>query len=224
MSIEDEVFQRKRFLADRLGQAGFEKSGDGYVLSRDFMEGDFRAILTVDGKGSLSGRVIDVINNEEYSQLRIDSFNGTYVNSVRAAYKEFLESIADNCCKDVLFASDQANRLAERIMAEYGVIPDFPWEQGRYQSYGTFRHADSGKWFALIMDVKWDALLKNGDANTVEVVNLRIDPDHSDDLREIPGIYPGYHMNHRNWISVVLDGSLPDDDIARLVRTSFDLT
>ena len=224
MALEDEVFQRKRFVIDELERAGFEKRDDGYELARDFMGGDFRAILAVDGKGALTGRVIDVMNDEEYSQLRVDSFNGAYVSSVRADYIELLESIAEECCKDVLFASDQANRLTERIMAEYGVVPDFPWEQSQYQSYGTFRHADSGKWFALIMNVKWGVLLKNGNADTVDVMNLKIDPDKGEALREKPGVYPGYHMNHRNWISVVLDGTLSDDEVAHLVKTSFDLT
>ena len=224
MSLEDEVFKHKRFVIEKLEQIGFEKCGDGYRLVRDFMDGDFRAVLVVDKKGMLTGRVIDVMNDEEYSQLRIESLNGAYVNSVRAAYKELLGSIAESCCKDVLFASDQANRLTEHIMAEYGVNPDFPWGQGRYQNYGTFRHADSGKWFALIMNVKWDALLKDGNADTVDVVNLKIDPGQGDTLRETPGIYPGYHMNHRNWISVALNGTLSDDEIARLVRASYDLT
>ena len=43
----------------------------------------------------------------------------------------------------------------ERILKTFMVRPDFPWEKTEaYQSYGTFRHADSGKWFALVMNVK----------------------------------------------------------------------
>ena len=224
MTIEDKVFQRKRFVAEKLERFGFQKTDNGFEYACDFMDGSFRAILTVDGAGSVKGTVIDKMNDEEYAQLRIESFNGAYVNSVRASYEELLESIAARCCKDVLFVSDQANRIADRIMAKYGVGPDFPWEQSRYRGYGTFRHADTNKWFALIMNVKWDVLLKNGNPDTVDVVNLRIDPVEGDALRKAPGIYPGYHMNHRTWISVVLDETLSDETVMCLIETSFDLT
>lgn len=36
-------------------------------------------------------------------------------------------------------------------------------------------------------------------------------------------VVPAYHMNKRNWVSVILDGSMRDDEICRLIAESYDL-
>ena len=136
-----------------------------------------------------------------------------------------LRDIADHCCRDVLFASPQANRLTRQILDQFQVRPDFPWEHSaRYQSYGIFRHASNRKWFALIMNVKRTVLHKDGTPDLLDVMNLKIRPQEAEQLHRIPGIYPAYHMNHRLWISVVLDNSLADEAILALIKTSYLLT
>ena len=37
-----------------------------------------------------------------------------------------------------------------------------------------------------------------------------------------PGFLPAYHMNKQNWISIILDGSVPDDKIFPLLELSYD--
>ena len=39
-----------------------------------------------------------------------------------------------------------------------------------------------------------------------------------------PGFVPAYHMNKEHWISIILDGSMKDVDIRRLIEESFALT
>lgn len=183
---------------------GFKKEGDGYVLKKSFCNGDFLAILSVDTRGQITGRVIDTMTQEDYEPLRQEHSHGAYVNMVRSAYEELLNDVAASCCQNVLFASPQANRLAQAILADFQVTPDFPWkDSSRYQSYGAFRHSSNRKWFAL---------------------NIKIRPEEADALHAVPGIYPAYHMNHRLWISVVLDDTLPDEKIMSLVQTSYQLT
>ncbi|MGE9922614.1 MmcQ/YjbR family DNA-binding protein [Acidaminococcus fermentans] len=110
-------------------------------------------------------------------------------------------------------------------MDQFQVRPDFPWEHSaRYQSYGIFRHASNRKWFALIMNVKRTVLHKDGTPDLLDVMNLKIRPQEAEQLHRIPGIYPAYHMNHRLWISVVLDNSLADEAILALIKTSYLLT
>ena len=55
-------------------------------------------------------------------------------------------------------------------------------------------------------------------------VNLKIDPDEGADLvRAHEAIVPGYHMNKRHWITVTLDGSLPDEFVEDLIANSYEL-
>ena len=224
MEIEQKVFRRKRFVLSLMKDHGFRESGDDMVLESDFMGGDFHSVLTVFPDGSVSGKVIDVMNEEEYYQLRNEDFDGAYVNSVRTAYRELLEEIASSCCRDVLFASDQANRITELILGEYGVSPDFPWDEDPYNAAGVFRHAESRKWFGLIMNIPIGSLLHNKDKRPVDVINLKLDTDDAEHIRSIPAVFPAFHMNHKLWISVVLDDTVQDEVVMALVYDSFRLT
>lgn len=164
--IEDEIFFKKKFDFEKLKEFGFCFENNTYIYSENFMDGDFKAVIEI--SDVLKGKVIDNFSNEEYMPLRIESFDGDFVCRVRDAYKAILKRIADICCTDVFFADDQANRLANRIFQTFGVKPDFPWKDDN----GVFRHLDNNKWFSLIMYVKWDALLKNGDNRKLNIINF----------------------------------------------------
>ncbi|MFC6635109.1 MmcQ/YjbR family DNA-binding protein [Microbulbifer taiwanensis] len=70
-----------------------------------------------------------------------------------------------------------------------------------------------GKMFALL-----------GNREGVDSINLKCDPDEAEALRDIfPGVLPGYHMNKRHWNTVLLDGSVPDYEIERMVDRSYGL-
>ena len=216
--IEDEIFLKKKFDFEKLKEFGFCFENNTYTYSEDFMDGDFKAVIEI--SDVLKGKVIDNFSNEEYMPLRIESFDGEYVCKVREAYKSILKRIADICCTDVFFANDQANRITNRIFQTYGVKPDFPWNDDN----GVFRHLDTRKWFSLIMFVSIDSLLKNGNRHMLNIMNVKIDTSKRDELYEIKGIYPAFHMNHKMWVSIVLDETISDDKIMKLIQCSFDLT
>lgn len=222
--IEEEVFQCLRFVPEKMIAYGFQREENQFIYETDFMDGAFHLILTVSKKGEVHGQVIDAMNEEEYWPLRSDNFGGSYVSSVRKNYQHLLETIAGNVCVHVLFASAQANRITDLILSSFDVKPDFPWREEQFQTYGAFRYADTKKWFALIMNVKRSALLKSEDSTMVDVINLKTQAADKD-AQQYPGsVFPSYHMNHQTWISVILDESLPDDAVMKLIRQSFELT
>ncbi len=220
MTIEEKAFRRMRFEPPLMTAFGFAEQDGVYRLERSFMNGDFTAVLTVSHTGEVSGSVTDNMNSEEYTRIRIDSFSGAYVSSVRAAYEELLAGIAANCCVPVPFVSEQANRLAGLIHEKYSVSPDFPWGRSEHEHSGVFRHSDSGKWFGLIMNVKRSVLTKDSDSALIDLLNLKAEPDAFGRR----GVFPAYHMNHKMWISVPLDDTLSDDEVMELVGTSYLLT
>ena len=222
--IEEEVFQRLRFVPEKMIAYGFQREENQFIYETDFMDGAFHLILTVSKKGEVHGQVIDMMNEEEYWPLRSDNYGGSYVATVREKYRELLETIAEAVCDRVLFASQQANRITDLILSNFDVKPDFPRREEQFQTYGTFRHADTKKWFALIMNVKRSALLKSEDSTMVDVINLKTQAADKD-AQQYPGsVFLAYHMNHKTWISVILDESLPDDEVMKLIRQSFELT
>ena len=55
-------------------------------------------------------------------------------------------------------------------------------------------------------------------------INLKCDPEEALILRDVfAAVLPGYHMNKRHWNTVILDGSLPDGEIERMIDSSFRL-
>ena len=221
MTIEDKVFSRKRFITAKLAEYGFINKEACYFLSRDFMDGDFTAEIMVYGNGTVRSRVIDNMNDEEFVRLRMPNYYGAFVGSVREEYEKLLRDIADRCCADVTFASDQSNRVAAAILEKYSVEPDFPWDEGAHRPSGVFRHGSNGKWFGLIMNIDRRLLDKTADEEQIDVMNLKADETKVSMLHRIPGIYPAYHMNHAKWISVVLDDTLADGTVLDLIDISF---
>lgn len=216
--IEDEFFLKKKFNFEKLKEFGFSIENNTYVYTEYFLDSNFKAIIEI--SDVLKGKVIDNNSDEEYIPLRIESFDGEYVCKVREAYKSILKRIADTCCTNVFFAFEQANRITNQIYETYGIKPDFPWNDDN----GVFRHLDTRKWFSLIMYVSIDALLKNGDGHMLNIINVKIDTSKRDELYEIKGIYPAFHMNHKMWVSIALDETISDDKIMKLIQCSFDLT
>jgi len=108
------------------------------------------------------------------------------------------------------------------IGKRYGASPEHLWM--RYPNYEVFRHGDNRKWFGLIMDVPRNKLGMKG-TDPVDIIDLKLsDPLLTDVLVQQPGYLRGYHISKGNWISVLLDGSVPLSDIAPLIDESFAVT
>ena len=70
-----------------------------------------------------------------------------------------------------------------------------------------------GKMFATLS-------FRNGSAQ----MNLKCDPDEALALRDIfRAVIPGYHMNKKHWNTVILDGSIPQNEIKRMIDNSYQL-
>jgi predicted DNA-binding protein (MmcQ/YjbR family) len=58
-----------------------------------------------------------------------------------------------------------------------------------------------------------------------EQVTLKCDPELAEELRgRYAAVVPGYHVNKRLWNTVRLDGTVPDDELAGLVRHAYEQT
>ena len=223
MNPEQEVFQRKSVVFDQLIPFGFKKTSKGYALKKDFMDGRFRAEILINKNGDVSGKAIDLDVKEEYLPIRVDSRIGAYVRSVRQAYIEILQQIADACFVQERFIYPQTNRIANQIEILYGEKPDYPFT--KYPDFAVFRYPANRKWYGLVTVIPKKTLVSKNDPKStdnalVEALNLKIDPDQLDELLAIEGIYPCYHMNQKSWVSILLDDSVPDQTILNLLDTS----
>ena len=114
----------------------------------------------------------------------------------------------------------QANIVVKHIKSEYGANPEFLWPD-RYPGYAVFRHDNNKKWFALLAAISSKSLgLKEDKA--IDVINLKFDKNQTYDFAETSDhIFPAYHMNKNNWITIWLDGTLPNGLIFELIKKSY---
>jgi predicted DNA-binding protein (MmcQ/YjbR family) len=55
-------------------------------------------------------------------------------------------------------------------------------------------------------------------------INLKCEPELSELLQQkYASIKPGYHMNKRHWITLTLDGTVPEHEVLFLIDLSYDL-
>jgi predicted DNA-binding protein (MmcQ/YjbR family) len=57
-----------------------------------------------------------------------------------------------------------------------------------------------------------------------ESVNLKVDPEKGVELREqYPAVGDAYHMKNKHWITVMIDGTIPDRLLKEWIDTSYNL-
>lgn len=110
-------------------------------------------------------------------------------------------------------------RIFDYVKQHYGTEQDHPWADEN----SVLRHKENNKWYGLIMEVGMDKLGLPGNGR-VDVLNVKCDPMLIGSLRTQEGFHPAYHMNKDKWISIRLDGSVPEEQIKNLIDLSYELT
>ena len=113
----------------------------------------------------------------------------------------------------------ERKELFEWAKETYGTEPDYPWNDWNC----VLRHKHNNKWYALIMEIEETKLGINSD-KIVDVLNVKCDPLLIGSLRMKEGSYPAYHMNKDKWISILMDGTVPANEIIELIELSYSLT
>ena len=55
-------------------------------------------------------------------------------------------------------------------------------------------------------------------------LNVKVDPEWRDFWRETyASVLPGWHQNKDHWNTILLDGTIPDQDIRRMIAESYDM-
>lgn len=55
-------------------------------------------------------------------------------------------------------------------------------------------------------------------------LNVKVRPEERDFWRSIyASVIHGYHQNKEHWNTIILDGSIPEDDVKRMIAESYDL-
>ena len=214
MKIEYEIFKGCKIDLNKLINYGFNKIDNKYIYEKNFINNQFKAIITYDK--DIKGKIIDNDTNEEYTNIRRE-ITGSFVNEVKDKYIEILTDIRNKCFYKDYFVFNQSNRITKLIINKYNNPIEFLWDSTPYA--GVFRN-DKKKWYGIIMNIDKSKL----DSNTkgkVEIINIKT--NRVEELLNKKGFYPAYHMNKKYWITIILDESLSDKEIMELISESYEL-
>jgi len=114
---------------------------------------------------------------------------------------------------------DLRESIFDYALEKYGVEPDRPFLA--FPDIPVLRHTDSRKWFAIIMRVRREKLGLTGKGR-VDVINVKLgDPWRVEEQVRQPGYFYGYHIRGGGWMSILLDGTVPEKEIFRWIDESY---
>ena len=117
----------------------------------------------------------------------------------------------------------QTKHVIDYVANEYGVEPEFLWPE-RTPECCIFRNGRNRKWFGIIMVIPGNKLGLNTNEK-LDIIDLKFENGEALDFaNDTPNIFPGWHMNKSNWITLILDGRMPDKAVFSLINNSFILT
>ena len=120
------------------------------------------------------------------------------------------------------YRSSQTLHLLDFVKTNYGTNPEFLW--ARTPDFAVLRNMSSRKWYGIIMVIPASKLGIDSD-KLIEVVNVRFNKGEAPEIaRNVAGIYPAWHMNKKNWITIILDNTLSDEQLFGLIDQSFVLS
>ena len=100
--------------------------------------------------------------------------------------------------------------IFQYVKEQYGTEPEYLWKKD--PDSAVLRHKN-GKWYAIIMAVEKETL----------GLDVKCDPDLVGMLIQTYGFLPGYHMNKRHWITILLDESVSEAKTLDFLDMSYDL-
>lgn len=167
--------------------------------------------LIIHVNDGLTADLFDVVNEELYEPFNHHDYFGGYVMELREKAEEIILNMIEQC-KSEFQLYDQ---IIEYVREKYNVEPDYPFEDS---SIPVLR-AMNKKWFGIFMWVdktklgiqeKGMCLILNTKTKDVSKVN-----NHT--------IFTAYHMNKKNWISVLIDNMVSFELIKACIDESYAL-
>ncbi len=102
----------------------------------------------------------------------------------------------------------------QEVLAYCLTFPD-TWQDAPFHddNWQIVRYKKNRKAFAWTYE-------RNGYMN----VNVKVDPEWREFWRQAyKAVIPGWHQNKEHWNTIILDGTIPDEEIRRMIAESYDL-
>lgn len=108
--------------------------------------------------------------------------------------------------------------VEDLILSEFEATGDHSFEEDR--TVTIFRRRDNNQRFAATKNVGCRSVSVER-AGRIDILNVCVSPRLVGTLREREGFRPAWRMNQNKWITILLDGTVPDDEIRAYLDMSY---
>ena len=214
------MLRNKTVNGNKLVKYGFTKQRNTYVYKTKIYNDQFEVIVTFSNDNNTS-MLVDLATEEEYILVDIEDLAGEFVGKVREEYNNKLQDIINKCTDSNVFKGNQTKDVIKYIKEKYNDDLEFLWE--KYDNNAIWRNKINNKWYALLLTVT-EEKLKIDSNKEIEIIDLMYQKDKIKEIVDNKRIYPGYHMNKKSWITIILDGTLDSDEIFQLIDNSYNIS
>ncbi|MCD8306666.1 MAG: MmcQ/YjbR family DNA-binding protein [Clostridia bacterium] len=214
------IFDNIKPDGDKLLASGFayDKDAGTYTAQVPVSGGDFTFIIRISPDGVISTEVMDAEANAPYLPYRVKDAAGAFTGSINEECQKIAQCIADKCFSKPGLG-DQLDQICAYIRSKYGAELEYLWE--KYPDTAVWRRPDTGKWFGIIMEVQAAKLGINSQREML-CMNVHV-PEDIASSADRKTVFPAYHMNKKHWITLILDGRMPIEDIREMIDISYSL-
>ena len=213
-----DFFKNKKFNKNKLLHFGFSEKDNMFIYHQTLLDNQFTLTIQIDRTGNIQTKLTETETGELYTLHLVEGSTGNFVGKIKDEYKQILEKISEECFEPDVFQSAQTKELIEYVNAKYNSELEFLWE--KFADNAIVRRKDNAKWYAAFLTVSKQKL--GFDDNTIaEIIDLRA--ENVDNIVDNEIVFPGYHMNKKHWGTVVLDGSIPWEELCRRIDESYRL-
>ena len=196
MDFANDIFKFKRFNNEKLLKYGFKFNGV-YQIERKIDQ----FLMKIEIKnGLVRVELIDGETGEPFTLFNVVGAQGGYVQNLRSECEKVLKDIAEKCCEQEIFKSDEAKKVIEHIRKKYGDELEFLWD--KFPENAICRRKDNKKWYVAFIRLPKNKLSLNG-TEKVDILDVR--SDEVEKLIDNKTILRAYHMNKKNWVTILLD-------------------
>ena len=212
----EKIFKNKKFSIHKALNYGFKQQGKIFQLVKS-IDDNFEVCVCV-ANDIVETKVVEKDSQEPYTLVFVEDAQGEFVGKLKEKCMKIFQDICDNCFDREVFKNKNAKLAIDYIKQKYQNSLEFLWE--KFDENAVCRRKDNKKWYALFTKVSPSFFGMDG-AEKFEVLILRTELDDAAKLFDKKNIFPAYHMNKRNWFSVLLDSKISPECIFDLIDKSY---
>ena len=192
---------------------GFVLINGKYIYERS-LDDTFLIRISIDQR--LHDEVFDVSTNEPYTLYKLSALSSGFAYSMKQNVESIIEELFPELRQEDPFSTPSFRYLEDAMIASYSEPSDNPFEEDDIR---IFRLKQNRKWYGLAMKIPAKKLGFDGD-NEIFGLCVRVEKGCAERYINHQVVFPAYHMNKKNWVNLILDGRMSDDEVLDYLRRS----